>query len=91
MPHVDKLHAMSGPAVTLADLLAARIDLVCRCRRCGHAGGVPAGLVAAKLGAATPIGRIAGSGALYCRACASKDVSVAPDWGESAPPTKPGS
>jgi hypothetical protein len=69
------------PSVTLADLMAAGLDLVCRCRRCGHAGGVPAGMVAAKLGAATPVGRIAGSGVLYCRACGRKDVAVVPDWG----------
>jgi ribosomal protein L37E len=69
------------PAVTLADLLEARIDLLCRCRRCGHEAGIPVGLVAAKLGAATPIGAVAGAGILHCRACGRKDVAVRPDWG----------
>jgi hypothetical protein len=75
------------PAVTLADLLEARIDLLCRCRRCGHEAGVPAGLVAAKLGAATPVAAVASAGALYCRACGRKDVGVRPNWGEGRPPT----
>jgi hypothetical protein len=76
--------APPDPSVTLADLLEAGIDLICRCRRCGHEGGVPTGLVAAKLGAATPVGLVAGSGALFCRACSRKDVAVRPDWGDAS-------
>lgn len=72
--------APNDPRVTLADLLEAGIDLICRCRRCGHEGGVPTGLVAAKLGAATPVAQVSGAGALYCRACGRKDLAVVPDW-----------
>jgi hypothetical protein len=71
----------SDPPLTLADLVRARIAIACRCRRCFHAGEIPAADLAARLGADTPVARMAAGGALYCRACGARDVDARPAWG----------
>ncbi len=70
--------ADDGGGVPLADLARFGADVFCWCNACSHNAVLPRTALAARLGPAIPVPRIAAH--LRCSACGAKDVATRPNW-----------
>ena len=64
--------------VPLGDLARFGADVFCWCNACSHNAVVPRKTLAARLGPAIPVPRIAAH--LRCSACGARDVATRPNW-----------
>lgn len=65
-------------AITLAELLDAKVDVFCWCNRCGHNAVLAAARLLAELGPGFPVPELGGR--MRCTGCGSKDVATRPAW-----------
>jgi hypothetical protein len=65
-------------AITLAELLDAKVDVFCWCNRCGHNAVMAAARLLAELGPGFPVPELGGR--MRCTGCGSKDVATRPAW-----------
>ncbi|MGO8867269.1 MAG: hypothetical protein ACLQME_12270 [Alphaproteobacteria bacterium] len=75
-------------AITLAELLDAKVDVFCWCNRCGHNAVLAAARLLAELGPGFPVPELGGR--MRCTGCGSKDVATRPAWPSLGPVARHG-
>jgi len=75
-------------AITLAELLDAKVDVFCWCNRCGHNAVLAASRLLAELGPGFPVPELGGR--MRCIGCGSKDVATRPAWPSLGPVARHG-
>ncbi len=75
-------------AITLAELLDAKVDVFCWCNRCGHNAVLAAARLLAELGPGFPVPELGGR--MRCTSCGSKDVATRPAWPSLGPVARHG-
>jgi len=75
-------------AITLAELLDAKVDVFCWCNRCGHNAVLAAARLLAELGPSFPVPELGGK--MRCTGCGSKDVATRPAWPSLGPVARHG-
>ena len=75
-------------AITLAELLDAKVDVFCWCNRCGHNAVLAAARLLAELGPGFPVPELGGR--MRCTGGGSKDVPTRPAWPSLGPVARHG-
>jgi len=75
-------------SITLAELVAAGVDIFCWCNRCSHNAVLAADLLMAELGPAFPVPEVGGR--LRCTGCGAKDIATRPAWPSLGPVARHG-
>ncbi len=74
--------------MTLGELEAKAVAVLCWCNRCSHCASVSAAVLTAQLGPQVPVPEIGVH--MRCTGCGSKDIATRPDWPPLGPVARHG-
>ena len=74
--------------MTLGELEAKEVQILCWCNRCSHKASLAPGALAGQLGRLVPVPEVGVH--MRCTGCGSKDIATRPDWPSKGPVARHG-